>query len=327
MSGSVTAVAALIDRLLPSLSAASPASSHFQLSFSSNGGKCFSLDDAPGGKIAISAQDTSTLSAGVGFYLRERCNMTIGWARGGGDSGLSVPAHWPTMAASGGAATRCRLVDHLYFMNVCTHSYSLVWYGWHEWQLLLDWMAISGINNFLAMTGQEEVAYRALTGVGLSDEDVRGWFNGPAFLTWSRGQNEYGAGIAGPLPRSFMKSQFELQKLILGRARSLGMVGQLPGFQVSAHNPKVPPPRLRLTAPSKLATRSPAGQRARPAQGPSSRRQHHQARRDGMDGLSRSQLWQDRRCVDEGACRLLRHRSLVPSIDCRSLPQPAADCR
>ena len=52
-----------------------------------------------------------------------------------------------------------------------------------------------------------------------------------AFLTWSRGQNEYGAGIAGPLPRSFMRAQFDLQKRILKRSRALGLTAQLPGFQ------------------------------------------------------------------------------------------------
>jgi alpha-N-acetylglucosaminidase len=38
-------------------------------------------------------------------------------------------------------------------MNVCTHSYSLVWYGWKEWEAFIDWMALSGINNYLAETG------------------------------------------------------------------------------------------------------------------------------------------------------------------------------
>ena len=173
---SVASALALIERLLPGGSA------HFQLSLSPSSQRaCFSITDetaetstgtGTGNRIAISASDVSTLSAGVGVYLRERCNMTIGWARGGGSSGIQVPKRWPTMAFSGGDVTRCRLVDHLYFMNVCTHSYSLVWYGWDEWQKMLDWMALNGFNNFLAMTGQEEVAYRAFTSVGLSDTDV-----------------------------------------------------------------------------------------------------------------------------------------------------------
>lgn len=59
---------------------------------------------------------------------------------------------------------------------------------------------------------------------------VRNWTNGPGFLTWSRGQNSHGNGIAGPLPRSFMKSQWSLQKQILARYRELGIAGHLPAF-------------------------------------------------------------------------------------------------
>jgi alpha-N-acetylglucosaminidase len=102
-------------------------------------------------------------------------------------------------------------------MNVCTHSYSLVWYSWNDWSTFLDWMSLSGINLFLAMTGQEEVQYKVFQKLGLSDMQIRSWFNGPALLTWSRGQNEYGSNIAGPLPRSWMKGQWKLQKNILAR--------------------------------------------------------------------------------------------------------------
>ena len=83
----------------------------------------------------------------------------------------------------------------------------------------------------LALTGQEEIQYQVFESLGLKDMDIRTWFNGPAFLTWSRGQNEYGSNICGPLPRSWMKDQFKLQKdFILPRLRSLGIVGQLPGY-------------------------------------------------------------------------------------------------
>jgi hypothetical protein len=116
-------------------------------------------------------------------------------------------------------------------MNVCTHSYSLVWYSWEDWEAFIDWMAVSGINLFLGMTGQEEVQYKVFQKFGLKDKDIRGWFNGPALLTWSRGQNEYGSHIGGPLPRSWMKQQWNMMKDITKRYRSLGMSSQLPAFQ------------------------------------------------------------------------------------------------
>jgi alpha-N-acetylglucosaminidase len=215
---------ALLERALPG------SSSHFTLKLSDAHASCFAIDDNGLGGIAITAGDVSLLSAGIGYYLRDRAQLTIGWPRGGG-SRLTIPRPWPTMGATGGPIRRCRRVPYSYFMNVCTHSYSLVWYGWAEWEALLDWMAVSGINLFLALTGQEELQYRVLRARGVSDAEIRGWFNGPAFLTWSRGQNEYGAGIAGPLPRSFMQQQHSMQVQILRRARALGIVGQLPGFQ------------------------------------------------------------------------------------------------
>ena len=36
--------------------------------------------------------------------------------------------------------------------NVCTHSYSLVWYDWPAWEAFIDWQALSGVNLALAMT-------------------------------------------------------------------------------------------------------------------------------------------------------------------------------
>jgi hypothetical protein len=92
-------------------------------------------------------------------------------------------------------------------------------------------MALAGHNSIIAPTGQEEIQYQVLTEqFGVSDLEVRNWTMGPAWLTWSRGQNSHGNGVGGPLPRSFMKNQWSLQKQILARYRSLGIVGHLPAF-------------------------------------------------------------------------------------------------
>jgi alpha-N-acetylglucosaminidase len=108
----------------------------------------------------------------------------------------------------------------------------LVWYDQSDWEQFIDWLALTGINLMLALTGQEEIQYQVFREFGLQDQDIRSWFNGPALLTWSRGQNEYGSNICGPLPRSWMRDQYNLQRNhILPRLRSLGIVGQLPGFQ------------------------------------------------------------------------------------------------
>lgn len=42
-----------------------------------------------------------------------------------------------------------------YYQNVCTVSYSFVWWDWPRWEREIDWMALNGINLPLAFTGQE----------------------------------------------------------------------------------------------------------------------------------------------------------------------------
>jgi len=189
---------------------------------------CFQVTTVSPTELRVTGTTANDAAAGLGFYLRSACNVTIGWPRGGGSdfSSLLALRSWPDVSLK-----KNRLAAWSYMMNVCTQSYSLAWYSWNEWEPFIDWMALSGINLVLATTGQEEVQYKVFEKLGLSDIEIRSWFNGPAFLTWSRGQNEYGNDIAGPLPRSWMKEQWNLQKRILERYRGLGIVGQLPGFQ------------------------------------------------------------------------------------------------
>jgi alpha-N-acetylglucosaminidase len=156
--GNVTSVYDLIERVLPGTS------SHFSLSIVSScpnvpaGKSCFTLSDN-GQQLVISGTSAAELTAGLGYYMREYCNMTIGWPRGGG-SNIFIPTSWPIIGSV--PVSIARVVPLSYIMNVCTHSYSLVWYDWPAWEKFIDWMALSGINMFLAMTGQEEVQYKVL---------------------------------------------------------------------------------------------------------------------------------------------------------------------
>jgi len=134
------------------------------------------------GKVKVTATSMSELTYGIGRYTRFVCNLTVGWPRGGGSSnatGLSWPCTASMMPMAMG-----RAVPYTYMDNVCTHSYSYVWYDEEDWVRHIDWMALSGINVFLAMTGQEEVQYKAFRQFGLEDQDIREFFNG---LHTSRG--------------------------------------------------------------------------------------------------------------------------------------------
>lgn len=108
-------------------------------------------DDSDEARLVITATSVSELSYGLGYYFRYYCNFTLGWDRiGGSVRNLSVNNDkWPLVDER--PIRKRRRVPYSYLMNVCTHSYSLVWYDWKQgWEPFLDWASLMGINNLLA---------------------------------------------------------------------------------------------------------------------------------------------------------------------------------
>lgn len=67
---------------------------------------CFRISGGgPGANVTIEGTGASELTAGLGMYLREYCNATIGWPRGGGSS-VVVPPVWPAVESAGVAKRR-----------------------------------------------------------------------------------------------------------------------------------------------------------------------------------------------------------------------------
>ena len=115
-----------------------------------------------------------------------------------------------------------------YFFNYCTFSYSMAWWGWPEWERMIDWMALKGINTPLAATGQEGTWRLVLRDLGFSDKQIADFLVGPAYLPWGWMGNIDGLG--GPLPDTWIDSHIALERQILARERSLGMTPVLQGF-------------------------------------------------------------------------------------------------
>jgi alpha-N-acetylglucosaminidase len=160
--------------------------------------------------------------------------MSFSWNRTGGNN-VALPKVWPEPEH----IVKYRSVEYSYFQNVVESSYSFAFYGWADWEALIDWQALTGINLGLAYTGQEEVYRKTFASFGVNDSTFGNWTNGPAWLSWSRGQSMHGVGAVGEgspghgisLTRSWMAAQHALQKRILQRMRSLGIVPILPAFQ------------------------------------------------------------------------------------------------
>jgi len=180
------------------------------------------------GKVAISGNSANSMAAGLNHYLRFFCNVNIGWFA------WEKPSS-PVLLADVDKEIRIKArVRNRFFLNYCTFGYSMPWWHWEEWEHFIDWMALSGINLPLAITGQESIWYKVWTELGVDEKKVREYFTGPAHLPWHRMLNIDRWG--GPLPVSWLNSQAELQRKIVARERELGMKPVLPAF--SGHVPE-----------------------------------------------------------------------------------------
>lgn len=184
--------------------------------------------ESRGNRIAIGGNNANSMAVGLNYYLKYYCLVEVGWFK---SDGFKMPRRLPKVDSPVRIEAR---VDKRFFFNYCTYGYTMPWWGWEEWEHVIDWMALNGVNLPLAITGQEAIWYRIWTEMGLSDEEVRNYFTGPAHLPWHRMQNIDRWG--GPLPKSWLEGQMELQKKITERERQFNMKPVLPAF--AGHVPR-----------------------------------------------------------------------------------------
>ena len=192
-----------------------------------------------GRKIVIGGNNANSMAVGLNHYLKYYCHVNIGWFAW--DKG-TMPKALPKVETPVRISAR---VPERFFLNYCTYGYTMPWWGWKEWEHFIDWMALNGINLPLAITGQESIWYQVWTEMGLTDEEVRSYFTGPAHLPWHRMLNIDRWG--GPLPKSWLEGQEALQKQIVARERELNMKPVLPAF--AGH---VPPELKRIFPNAKI---------------------------------------------------------------------------
>ncbi|XP_018426351.1 PREDICTED: alpha-N-acetylglucosaminidase [Nanorana parkeri] len=187
----------------------------------SDGLDTYRLSSVAGGKVAIVGSTGVAAATGCYSYLKKYCGCHISWS----GVQLRVPSPLPVVASPVTVKTPNRF---RYYQNVCTSSYSFVWWDWARWEKEIDWMALNGINMPLAFTGQEAIWQKVYLSLGLNQSEINDFFTGPAFLAWGRMGNIHTWG--GPLSSTWMYKQYSLQLKIVERMRSLGMITVLPAF-------------------------------------------------------------------------------------------------
>lgn len=183
-------------------------------------GDVFELESR-GGKVVLRGNNGVSLASALNWYLKHHGHCHVSWC----GSQLNLPDPLPTVPE------KVRQVSPFrwrYCFNYCAFSYSLAWWDWPQWERMIDWMSLHGINMPLAVTGQEAVWQQVGRDLGLSDAQMKEFFVGPAFLPF--GWMGCLDGWGGPLPDSWIRKHAELQKKILARERELGMTPVLQGF-------------------------------------------------------------------------------------------------
>lgn len=177
--------------------------------------------ESQGDKIVLRGNNGVAVACALNWYLKSYCQCHYSLKA----QQMRLPEVLPEVKPKVRRTSQDRW---RYFLNYCCFGYSLPWYDWADWERLIDWMALNGINAPLAITGQEAVWVKAGKQLGFSDEEISGFLAGPPYLPF--GWMGCLDGWGGPLPKRWTERHEALQKQILARQRELGMRPVLQAF-------------------------------------------------------------------------------------------------
>ena len=175
-----------------------------------------------GSKVLIRGNNANSMAVGLNRYIQQFCLANVSWYD---FNPVQLPKVMPQVPTKVSAKVE---VPIRFFLNYCTFGYTMPWWKWKQWERFIDWMALNGVNMPLAITGQEAVWQKVWRKYGMTDEQIRAFFTGPAHLPWQRMINI--DRWQGPLPQSWIDGQAKLQRRILQRERELNMTPVLPAF-------------------------------------------------------------------------------------------------
>lgn len=177
--------------------------------------------ESAGGRIVLRGSNGVAIASALNHYLKNYCNASISLH----GSQLNLPDPLPAVPRLVRVVTP---FTYRYCFNYCCFSYSMAWWDWAQWERVIDWMALQGINLPLAVTGQESVWRQVYRDLGLSVGEIAAFMVGPAYLPF--GWMGCMDGWGGPLPHSWIDEHRALQQKIVARERELGMRPVLQGF-------------------------------------------------------------------------------------------------
>ena len=156
------------------------------------------------GHVVIRGNNSNSMAMGLNRYLQDYCLTQVDWYD---YNPVELPETLPMVPEKVRVES---LVPYRFFLNYCTYGYTLPFWNWEQWEHFIDWMALNGVNMPLALIGQEAVWQKVWRRFGMTDEQIRSYFTGPAHLPWHQ-MSEINHW-QGPLPQEWIDSHAELQK-------------------------------------------------------------------------------------------------------------------
>lgn len=188
----------------------------------SEGGEDTFTTECDGRQLVVRGSSVTAVCTGVHWWLQHALGASVSWTQ----HRLRLPRRLPKTTRE----MRRASVPLRYYLNFCTHSYTMAFWDWQRWEQEIDWMALHGVNMPLVITGFECVWKEVLSDTSLQlPRDIADHFlTGPAYFGWFFMNNMTGWG--GPLPDTWYRQRLELARRIFRRMSELGMKPVIPGF-------------------------------------------------------------------------------------------------
>lgn len=194
-------VVALAERIQSGLS------DHFQFELVDDSTEMFEIDNL-GDKISIKGSTLSSITQGLGWYLKYHCNSGTYWTIKRDSIVLPLPKVPEKIV-------RKTAMKHRYYMNYCVDMYNSRYWQWQRWEQEVDWMALNGANIGLLLIDRGAVVRNVIESYGVGkDKKVED------FAKVHQGVNEDQIDI-----------RVKLQQTVIARMKELGISPMLDGYK------------------------------------------------------------------------------------------------
>jgi alpha-N-acetylglucosaminidase len=170
-------------------------------------------------KVYITGNSPVALCSGAYRYLKSACNGIVSWS----GNRIHIPDTLPVYSERVQSPYSYR-----YYLCNTAHGYTMPFWDWERWEKEIDWMALHGINMPMLSGAHEAILYRVFKNIGLTDDEIKRYFSGPAYFPWNRMGNL--TGWCGDFPESFYEKQVALNHQIINRLKELKMHPIIPAF-------------------------------------------------------------------------------------------------